>query len=309
MNPRPPSPTHAPLVTCTGIATIDTVYGVDVLPSGDGKWSATWLEETGGGVAANAAVAIARLGGRSRFAGCVGDDHRGALLRDGLGAESVAISTVQTISDRPTPTSAVMIDAVGRRMIVNHLADDFFALAEPEPAGDIGDASAVLVDVRWVAGARRTIDAANRRGIPSVVDVDRPIPEAVELLDLATHLVFSNDALTGLAGTDSPRAAITEMGRRVDAWIAVTLGEEGVLWLADDGSIGHLEALEIEAVDTLGAGDTFHGAFALALAEGRGELDALRFANVAAALKCATRGGRIGMPGRDAVEQVLNDAG
>ncbi len=293
---------HGPLVSCTGIVTMDTIFGVDKLPSGDGKFSATWLQETGGGVAANASVAIARLGGRSRFVGCVGTDTRGISARRSLLAEGVEVEALHQIEHRPTPTSAVMVDAAGGRMIINHVADDFFDLADPRWAADIGDADAVLVDLRWLAGAAASVAAARRAGVVSIVDVDRPIAEASDLFDEATHLLFSADALRDMSGIPRPEDALVHMATRVSAWVGVTLGEHGVLWL-DGHSLCHRPAHDIVAVDTLGAGDTFHGAFALALAEGRSEAEALDFAGRAAALKCTRRGGREGMPRRSEVER------
>ena len=302
MRPNETAAPDAPLVSCTGIVTMDAIFGVDELPHGDGKFSATWLHDTGGGVAANAAVAIARLGGRSRFIGFVGTDTRGLAARHSLVTEGVEVESLHQIEHRPTPTSAVMVDAAGGRMIINHVADDFFDLADPCWAADIGDADAVLVDLRWPAGAAASVAAARRAGVFSIVDVDRPIHEASDLFRDATHLLFSADALRDMSGIPRPGEALAHMAARVSAWVGVTLGEHGVLWL-DGHSRCHRPANDIVAVDTLGAGDTFHGAFALALAEGRTEAMALDFAGKAAALKCTRRGGRDGMPRRSEVER------
>ena len=294
------SPAAPPLVSCTGITTVDTIFGVDALPTGDGKWSADWLREVGGGVAANAAVAVARLGGRSRFVGCVGTDQRGIAARQGLNCEGVDVSGMHQIEHRSTPTSAVMVDRAGSRMIVNHVANDFFELADPSWAADVSGADAVLVDLRWERGAEETLAAARRAGIPSVVDVDRPIDLDSAILRHATHLVCSADALATMTGVPRPGEALLRLKLRVPGWVAVTLGEHGVLWF-DDHTIHHTPSHQVDVVDTLGAGDTFHGAFALALAEGQNERQAIDFANAAAALKCTRKGGRAGMPSRDAV--------
>ena len=94
------------------------------------------------------------------------------------------------------------------------------------------------------------------------------------------------------------------LARDAQNWLAVTLGPRGVLFM-EDGGIAHLPAFPIEAVDTLGAGDVWHGAFALALAEGQGEREAVRFASAVAAIKCTRFGGRAGTPTRDEVERFL----
>lgn len=292
------------LVSCTGIATVDTIFGVDELPGGDGKFSAKWLQETGGGVAANAAVAVARLGGRSRFIGCVGTDSRSIAARKGLITEGVAVDGMHQIEHRPTPTSAVVVDRRGARMIINHVTEDFFDLADPRWAQDLAGADAVLVDLRWMAGATASVVAAEEAGIPSIVDVDRPVALNAEVLRHATHLLFSTDALVVMTGNPRPGSALLSVRKLVPGWIGVTIGRHGVLWI-DGHTLRHRAGHEIETVDTLGAGDTFHGAFALALAEGRSESDAIRFANAAAALKCTRRGGRDGIPARHEVEHFI----
>ncbi|MDP3321902.1 MAG: PfkB family carbohydrate kinase, partial [Bosea sp. (in: a-proteobacteria)] len=91
-------------------------------------------------------------------------------------------------------------------------------------------------------------------------------------------------------------------------WLAVTLGREGVLFI-EDGAVAHLPAFAIETVDTLGAGDVWHGAFALALAEGQSERAAIRFASAAAAIKCTRFGGRAGAPERAEIEAFLAQRG
>jgi sugar/nucleoside kinase (ribokinase family) len=85
---------------------------------------------------------------------------------------------------------------------------------------------------------------------------------------------------------------------------AVTAGAEGSSWIAD-GAASHVPAPAVVAVDTLAAGDVFHGAYALALAEGRAIRDAARFASCAAAIKCSRPGGRDGAPTRAEVDARL----
>ena len=87
-------------------------------------------------------------------------------------------------------------------------------------------------------------------------------------------------------------------------FVAVTDGPNGVSWL-EDGALRHMPAFAVKAIDTLGAGDAFHGAFTLALAEGRDLTDALRFASAAAALKCTQFGGAAGAPRRAEVDEFL----
>jgi sugar/nucleoside kinase (ribokinase family) len=90
----------------------------------------------------------------------------------------------------------------------------------------------------------------------------------------------------------------------LSGFLAVTDGPNGVTWL-DGGTLRHMAAFKVETIDSLGAGDAFHGAFALALAEGRDLRDAMRFAGATAALKCTHFGGASGAPQRAEVEEFL----
>lgn len=302
----------APVVACAGIATLDHVVRVDSLPIDDGKYSATGYLAIGGGVAANAAVTVARLGGAATFIGCVGDDAAGDQVLEEFAALSIATDSVQRIANRPTPTSVALIDRDGKRALVNHLAPDFFDRADPSSARVVDHAAAVLVDCRWPVGAVRALEAARCLGIPAVVDVDRPIDadpgtDTGRILTVATHLVFSLDALLATTREADVPAALAAAARRSDAWIAVTDGERGVSWLEGD-DVRHLAAFRVRAVDTLAAGDVFHGAFVLALALGCTERDAVRFASAAAAVKCTRPGGRAGIPDRAMVDALLGDA-
>ena len=165
--------------------------------------------------------------------------------------------------------------------------------------------TAVIVDCRWPAGAIATLLAAREAGIPAVVDVDRPLTDdAAPILELGTHLVFAQDALCATARIEQPVLALRTLRSRTSAWVAVTQGVHGVSWLDDEG-LRHRAADQVDVVDTLGAGDVFHGAFTLALAEGRCEEAAIAFGAAAAALKCTKPGGRGGIPDRAAVEALL----
>ncbi len=303
---------HPPLVACAGIVTLDHIFQIDTLPTQEGKYSATGHLTIGGGVAANAAATVVGLGGTASFIGCVGDDDAGDNVIEQFLDLGIATDSMQRIANHSTPISFVLVDRAGQRELVNFVPDDFFTSANPWFAEDIGEADVVLVDCRWPVGAVHALRSARARGVPSVVDVDRPIDadptsETGQILDLATHLVFSRAALTGTMHDEHLVDALRRAAQRADAWVAVTDGERGVSWI-EAGRLRHQPAFHVDAVDTLGAGDVFHGAFALAVAEGQCERDAVRFASAAAALKCTEFGGRASIPDRPAVDALLTEA-
>ncbi|KAA2242283.1 PfkB family carbohydrate kinase [Salinarimonas soli] len=296
-----------PNILCAGIATLDQIFRLDAMPSRAEKYRATDLAVTGGGTAANAAVAMARLGARVGLFATLGDDPIGHQIREGLSREGVDTDGLRLLPGHRSPLSAILVDGAGERMIISHadpaLPRDTDWLPSTLPAGIDG----VLGDTRWQEGSAHLFRLARAAGKPAVLDGDRAPTVVPGLVDLATHVAFSLQGLRDLTGEGDARRALRAFGPRPGTWIAVTNGDEGVFWWRD-GEIAHRPAFRVPVVDTLGAGDTWHGAFTVRLAEGADEAEAIRFASAAAALKCTRFGGRDGAPGRTEVETFLAHA-
>lgn len=294
------------LVYCVGHAVQDFVFAVPEIPTRAEKFRARRFVSVGGGPAATAAVAIVRLGGAAILAARLGADALADLISDELRSHGVDVRHLRRFPGCESSLSAVLVDQHGERLIVNYLDETLPDAAEwlPDP-GELG-AVAVLADLRWPEGARHAMLAARRSGIPAVLDADRPIPADPRILQAASHVAFSRDALCEYAGDQDPLRALRAL--ELDAWTCVTLGAEGVLVL-DRGRPHHVPAYDVPVIDTLGAGDVWHGAFALALAEGARELEAVRFASAAAAVKVQRAGGRAGAPRRDETEALLRATG
>lgn len=283
-------------VCAVGLAVLDLVMTVDRIPSAPTKHFADAARVVGGGPAATAAVAAARLGGTSHFVGCVGDDPIGGLILHGLAVEGVDTDAVIVVDGIASPVSTVLVTPDGARTIVNH-TDPELHRRRPD---HLPTADAYVADVRWPGGAEAAMASARERGVPGVLDLDRsPMAPPEEAVRTASHVVASIDAL----GTADADQALAELSGRTDGWVAVTLGGDGVAWL-DGSTTRRLRPPDVAVVDTLGAGDVFHGAFALALAEGRDEAAAIRFATAAAATKCSRPGGQDGIPTRATVDEL-----
>ena len=293
-------------VVCVGISVFDIVFRVAELPREQIKHYALGRSEVTGGIAANGARAIVRLGGRAVLGSRIGDDLAGRSVLAELAAEGIDVTGVHFVPGGRTSLSAVIIDPSGERMLVNDTDPAGLQGREGVPLGAVDAADAVLADTRWADGAALAVVRARPRGIPRVLDFDRA-PEAGdtgELLAAASHVVFGRQGLAEHTGSDDPGEGLRRVRGETGAWLGVTRSEEGVFWL-EGQRLRHLPAYRILAVDTLAAGDIFHGAFALALAEGRPEEEALRFANAAAAIKCTRFGGGAGAPRRGEVEALL----
>ncbi len=301
--PNPP-----PKVVCVGIAVMDHVFSVAEMPSRPSKSFATGFAEVGGGPAANAAVTVARLGGRATLWARVGDDAVGRQIRDELAGHGVTVDRVRAIAGARSGLSAVLLDGAGERMIVNYADPDLDTDPSWLPLAELSDSGAVLADMRWPAAAAHVLAAARARGLPGVLDADR-VPDGTDCsaFRVASHIVFSQPGLAQAAGDGDLEHGLRVMAAETGTWVAVTAGGEGVLWL-EDHVLRHQPAYAVTPVDTLGAGDVFHGAFALALAEGREPGQACDFAAAAAAVKCGRHGTRAGYPTRVDVETLIGEA-
>jgi sulfofructose kinase len=293
-----------PTVLCVGHAVQDFVFTVPVLPDRGAKYRARRFESVGGGPAATAAVAISRLGGHATLAARVGDDDAAGMILAELIGYGVDCTHVRRCAGSASSVSAVIVDARGERMIVNHLDPSLPVDAAWLPSAASVGARVVLADTRWPEGALAALVAARDAGLPAVLDADRPVPADGALLRAATHVAFSSDALADLTGIGDASLALAEVARGLQGWCCVTAGGDGV-YSYEQGKMRHDPAFDVPVVDTLGAGDVWHGAFALALAEGSRETDAVRFASAAAALKVQRSGGRAGVPTRAELDVFL----
>jgi sulfofructose kinase len=291
-------------VLVAGVAVIDFVFLVDAMPRHAEKFRARDAAISGGGCAANAAAAVARLGGHARLAARIGADQIGDMIVSGLEADGVDCSLVKRFEGRRSSFSSVLIDGQGERQIVNFrdetMSFDARWLEEAMPASF----DAALADTRWPEGAAAAMKAARERSVPGVLDAEMPVREAQEAIAIASHIAFSVQGLRDFAGRTGIEAGLCSAQKEIAAWLCCTDGENGVFYLAD-GVLRRIPAFAVEAVDTLAAGDVWHGAFALALGEGRGEADAIRFANAAAAIKCTRFGGRAGIPDRPETDAFM----
>jgi sulfofructose kinase len=282
-------------VICLGLSALDQIWHVQDFFAGDSeKIKSLEYTTAGGGMAATAAVAIARLGGHAAFWGRGGEDAAGREMRQMLAEQGVDVAQFRLFANGQSSVSGIIVDAKGERQIVN------FRGKFPEEAGwlplsELATASAVLADPRWLAGATALFKAARAMAIPTILDADVADANVFEtLLPLTDHAVFSEPALAGFAGS-ADDAALTAVARFGCTVAAVTRGANGVIWLQHD-LIRRQSAYAVDAIDTTGAGDVFHGAYALAIGARLAPGDAMSFAAAAAALKCTRPGGRAGIP-------------
>jgi sulfofructose kinase len=289
-------------IICVGHAALDRIYRIEAFPAQPTKVRALEHIEVGGGMAANAAVAIARLGGKAELWSRVGDDAAAQAIRAGLKAEHVDVRWVQAFEGTRSSTSAIVVDDKGERLIVGQRDAGMPSGTSWLPLERVKAADAVLGDIRWLEGVRTVFGQARKDAVRTVLDVDLGAREALaDLLRLTDYAILSEPALRELSpgGSDAERLGhILTLGPR---HAGVTLGPAGYLWRERESG-GHVPAFPVSVTDTTGAGDAFHGAFTLMLAEGRPAAECARLAAAAAALKCRRLGSRAGLPSRTELE-------
>ena len=300
-------------VLCLGIACYDLIFSVDRHFGPDEKIRASDLTACGGGIASNAAMTAAKLGSSVAFAGYLGQDMYGDSHIDELRAAGVNTELVVR-GTRPTSLSAILVKPDGARALVNYGTWPGRESTAQQKAGQAGQdlaraedfqlercqPRAVLVDGYQIAAAELLVKRARAKNIPTVLDGDmlhagtRTLMEKVEFLVVSEH--FAQD----YTRQSDPAIALEQLSSCAPSTI-ITLGDRGLCWRnrADSrfgAGAGSHPAFAVEAEDTTGAGDAFHGAFAAGLARGMAWEELLRFASAVGALCCTRKGARLGIP-------------
>ncbi|MDC0357546.1 PfkB family carbohydrate kinase [Oligoflexia bacterium] len=288
-------------VLCVGDACYDQVFGVDHHPAPDEKCSASSFLSCGGGPAANAAVTVARLGYLSAFAGYLGEDVFGDLHFKELEKEGVVLDYIVR-GAAPTRLSSIFIKPDGARSVVN-----FRTATGEQPADSIGFSSceprAILFDGHEphlsVALAKR----AAHDNIPTILDAGSVHCGTELLVDAVDYIVASEMFSSDFSGEANPERAVVALSDRCQAAV-VTLGERGSVWARSLGVSGSVKPFCVDVVDSTGAGDAFHGAFAVGIAMGMEWDELLRYASAAGAVCCTKPGGRPGLPYKGEIEAL-----
>ena len=287
-------------VLCLGHASYDLIFSIPHHPDADEKMFASSLLGCGGGPAANAAVTVAKLGYKAAFAGYLGWDVYGDNHLKEL--QNVGVNTDRVMrGDSPTPLSAIMVKPDGKRALINYKGD-----TQALPAGsiDFTDVSAktLLFDGHEPQLSLDLLEKCKHQAIPSVLDAGSLHDGTRALMHKVSYLVCSEKF--ALAFANDTHTALSQLAA-ISPNVVITLGEHGLIWQRGRES-GHLPAPPITAIDTTGAGDAFHGAFAAAIAANMAWPEVLRYASVAGAFCCTQIGARTGLPSVQQHSQLMS---
>ncbi len=291
-------------IIAVGHSALDFVYRIEAFPVAPTKLRAIEHIASGGGMAANAAVTVARLGGSVGLWSRIGDDEAGAIIRGQLVREGVDVVHVRAYVGRRSPTAAVIVDAKGERLIVSEDDHELPLDASWLPLEAVAEARVVMSDLTWLEATEAAFRAARAAGVTTLLDVDLGsgvlIPKVIGLTDYA---IFSAPALERFVEGADDEARLQRLIGLGVRHAGVTMGGRGYRWINRNGGAGQQPAFPVAPVDTTGAGDAFHGAFAWALSEGNDEAVCARIASAAAALSCRRLGARAALPTREEVEE------
>jgi sulfofructose kinase len=308
MNFHATAPKIPPRILCIGMPVRDLTFRVQGLPARGSKEHASHFDEICGGNALNGAIGIVRLGGRASICGPMGDarETTSRYIFEKLAHEGIDTKHIVHMPGLVTPISNIMIDPSGERTIVTFRDPELWKVHLPDADELLEDCDAILTESRCAQFCTDLCVEARRRGIPVIVDVDRAMSLREGLLTASSHLVFSSEPLQETAGVANDGEALKKIAKLTPSFLAGTRGAQGTIWLDEQQNLQQTPAFPVHTVDTLGAGDVFHGAFTLAITEQQELREALRFASAAAALKCTRFGGAFAAPQRAEVEELLS---
>lgn len=292
-------------VVGVGHVALDHFFEVDTLPAAATKVMARTYRCSVGGMTANAMVAAARLGAQAAMIAPVGDDEALPIFRAHFQREGVDAEGLRLVPGSRHSVSMILVDQRGERTIVSHRSDAGMKAGPLDPAC-LDGADVVLTDPRFAAWAQSALAHARARRQISILDADVAPQEDLEaLVGLATWSVFSEPGLdvyrsagSNTADRHHTLAAGLAQALSAGAQVAVvTLGDQGLMWQRQGGPLRSMAAFPVSpVVDTTAAGDVFHGALGVALAQGWTDEAALTWASRAAAWKCAHGQGVLGAP-------------
>jgi len=291
-----------PKIAGAGLCCLDHILIAPQIPWGESALVENYRLQ-GGGLVGTALVACARLGAECRIFSLLGVDEIGDRIASELADEGVALAGVARVPGGASPFSFIHVDEhSGERTIFHRRASGMKPAKLPD-LGWIAQCDALLVDDYYPELALAAAKTAHENGVPVVGDVITfDAKKNEELFRHVTVLIAPRNFAARLGPEGDLPAALAAIHRLGPETALITLGADGWLWSAPRRQ-GKGEAFKVEVVDTTGAGDAFHGAFAYGLAR-RWEIErCAEFAAAVAAIKCTKTGGRTGLP---ALAQALD---
>jgi sulfofructose kinase len=293
-------------VVGVGLNATDTLLVVARFPTYAGKAPFEREVISTGGQVASAMVACARLGLRAKYIGTIGDDERGRIQWESLQDTGINLDHVQRRAGCPNQSAYIIVDrSTGERTVLWNRPDSLAIDPAEITPEQIVCARLLHIDGHDTAAVAHAAAIARRHGIPVTADVDTVYHGFDRVLPNVDYLVASSEFPSSWTGRSDPFRALETLQQEYGLQVAaMTLGAHGALARTAREFV-YAPGYVVDAVDTTGAGDVFHGAFCYAVLQGMPMLEALEFSNAMAALNCTELGARQGIRGVDEIHRLM----
>jgi len=287
-----------------GHCAVDYLGMLERYPDVDSKTELSEFSMQGGGPVATAMVTLATLGSPVSFVGKISDDDFGVFIRQGLREAEVDTSGLIVVPDLVSPYSFIVVERKTAKRTVFWTRGNVPILEPGEVKLELLDGAKVLhVDGIQMQAQIEVAKYARSKGIHVVYDAGS-VREGMEELIGLTDTLIASERFAAEMGSGALAESLKRLAAKGPKTVVITIGEDGSVGMENDETY-IVPAIEVEAVDTTGAGDVYHGAFIYGLVQGWSLRERMRFAGAAAGLKCRSMGGRAGIPTLPEVHQAL----
>lgn len=294
-------------VVLLGSINLDVKSFVSKFPEYGNTSSAKHIELVPGGKGANQAVAVSRLGGNVAFIGAVGADSAGKQMRDNLESHNVTTRFIKQDKANGTGTFVIIVDDEGENTMVGTLGANS-SLTKQDITNAFKEISAPVLLLQMETSQESILESlkqAKEKGMYIILDpapADGYFEEALPYANCVTPNQQETKHITGVtikSIDDAKKAAKIIANKGVES-VIIKMGKDGNL-VYHNNEFTYIESHKINAVDTVGAGDTFAGALASHYAQNKDLIEAVKFGNTAAAIKVSRLGGQLAIPAIDEV--------
>ena len=296
------------MIAAIGIAVIDHIMVINGFDNKEGSYQAISYHSEGGGMAATACCAATKLGSNARLITRVGDDVNGRLILDGLKKYNIDTTRTATLENLHSIVSMVLVDQnTGRKQFYAEDVKPLYTEAVDFNPEVIDGADVLLVDGHCIAEATEGVRWAQSHGIPVVADFKRRYQNLETLFPFIDYFIVPSFFAAELTEETSPEDMIAGLRDIQSGLPVITDGSRGGFYPGHNGAIKQYRTFQIDAVDSTGAGDAFHGAFCHFLAKGMPLDTCLDLSSAVGALNCRAVGGRAAMPSMDELCAFLKE--
>jgi len=288
-----------------GQCSLDILGQVGRYPGLDQKAELSALLVQGGGPVATALVALARLGVPVAMVGAVGDDNSGQQIRDGLIVEGVDCTYLSEEPGGRSQAAFIAVDDGGHRNIFWHRGNAVPDVADLHETLLSRNVKVLHLDGLHLMPALTAAKIARSLNVMTVLDAGTLRPGMERLLPLIDHLVVSENFARQILGRHDPEEALKALAGHGATAVTITCGESGSVSMDAAGSVFYQQAFKMDAVDTTGCGDVFHGGYIYGLLQNWPLPQTVHFATACAALKTRALGGRTAIPDLPEVNAFL----